>query len=530
MGASVTGLVDSVDKILTIVFEEKEDNGYYVSDACVWSVQGKMGISTSINLTLFKGMPSRFWTITWISCLMTMGYSSIYVTLILYVKHDFSFSSQEAITLLGQFFSYNFTINLLTSYIAERWVSCRQLLAVAISSSSLGFAILSIKTLFCLHLGLSLIVSGLGTGFTCAYLLRSQTFIKKPDSIQLAFIICTIAYNLAHLVIYIIAGWMQLMHFYQAIFITDSLLSLTALILLIKHWGNLIDYRGKFSSRSQTRSLHSTKAMTVIIISFNLILFHLLTQSNLTSMLIIGLTIIMTIQLVMHLQSLQGAARHQMKLFLVLLAIYIFLCTLDLLGPMILTIFEINNVNRTVFNITIPIGWIEGLRTLIYFCSAPILVVLYQYIHRRFSTDKLLILFSFSTLSITLSMIMLLIGIKHCNQSGYTSISWLLVYMIFYNSVFFYSTPLSFSMINELTPQNMHATLTGAVTFSYSIASVLAVYISNHILHSAITSNPLNSNSFYSYNFTIFAWTALCIGIIPLILMKRSQKHNARRT
>ncbi|HAG62400.1 MAG TPA: hypothetical protein DCL40_05805 [Coxiellaceae bacterium] len=487
-----------------------------------------MNITTSATLSLFKGMPSRFWTITWISCLMTMGYSSIYVTLILYVKHDFSFSNQDAITLLGQFFSYNFTINLLTSYVAEKWVSCRQLLAVAISSSTLGFITLSIKSLFCLHLGLSLIVSGLGMGFTCAYLLRSQTFIQKPGSIQLAFIICTIAYNLAHLVIYVIAGWMQLTHHYQWIFITDSVLSCGALILLIKHWGKLGDYRGKFSQNSAKHLSLSTKAVAVTIIGFNLILFYLLTESNLTSALIIGLTIIMALQMITRLLSLQGVARHQMRLFLILLSIYLFLCTLDLLGPMILTIFEINNVNRTVFNITIPIGWIEGLRTLIYFCSAPILIMLYQYIHKRFTSNKLLILFSFSALSITFSMVMLLIGIEHCNQNGYTSISWLLVYMIFYNSVFFYSTPLSFSMINELTPQNMHATLTGAVTFSYSIASVLAVYISNHILHNATTSNPLSSNAFYSHNFAACAWLALCIGLIPLILIKRSQKYRIR--
>gem|GEM_PF-7072089 len=461
---------------------------------------------------------------------MTMGYSSIYVTLIVYVKHDFTFSNQDAVTLLGQFFSYNFTINLLTSYVAEKWLSCRQLLAIAISSSTLGFAILSVKSLLCLHLGLSLIVSGLGMGFTCAYLLRSQTFIYKPETIQLAFIICTIAYNLAHLVIYIIAGWMQLTHHYSWIFITDSVLSFAALILLIKNWSNLNDYRGEFSSNSQHSSILSTKAVAIIIISFNLILFYLLTESNLTSALIIALTVIMAAQMVVRLLSLQGMARHQMKLFLILLSIYLFLCTLDLLGPMILTIFEINNVNRTVFNITIPIGWIEGMRTLIYFCSAPILVVLYQYIHRRFSTNKLLILFSFSALSITLSMIMLLIGIKHCNQHGYTSISWLLVYMIFYNSVFFYSTPLSFSMINELTPQKMHATLTGAVTFSYSIASVLAVYISKHILHSASTSNPLSSNAFYSHNFTICAWIALCIGLIPLVLIKVSRGHSVQST
>lgn len=487
-----------------------------------------MNITTSAKLSPFKAMPSRFWTITWISCLMTMGYSSIYVTLVLYVKHAFSFSNQDAITLLGQFFSYNFTINLLTSYVAEQWVSCRQLLAVAISSSTIGFIILSIKSLFCLHLGLSLVVSGLGMGFTCAYLLRSQTFIHKPESIQLAFIICTIAYNLAHLFIYIIAGWMQLTNHYQWIFITDGVLSCGALILLIKHWGKLVDYRGKFSPHSQPQSSVSRKAVIITIISFNVILFYLLTESNLTSTLIIGLTVIMTLQMVKRLLSLQGVARHQMKLFLILLSIYLFLCTLDLLGPMILTIFELNNVNRTIFNVTIPIGWIEGLRTLIYFFSAPILIMMYQYINKRFTTNKLLLLFSFSTLSITLSMIMLLIGIAHCNQNGYTSIYWLLVYMIFYNSVFFYSTPLSFSMINELTPQNMHATLTGAVTFSYSIASVLAVYISNHILHRATTSNPLSSNAFYSHNFAACAWLALCIGLIPLILIKRSEKYRVR--
>ncbi len=471
-----------------------------------------------------RKLPLRFWTITWISCLMTMGYSSIYVSLILYVKHDFAFTNQNAITLLGQFFSYNFTINLLTSYVAEKWVSCRHLLAIAISSMTVGFLILSVKSLFCLHLGLCLVVSGLGMGFTCAYLLRSQTFIHSPDTIQIAFIICTIAYNLAHLAIYVVVGWMQLTAHYRWIFITDSALSLIALLILMKQWKKLCDYRGNFSKDSSSNNAFSGPAVFFTVICFNLALFYLLTESTLTSTIIMILAMCMALHILKQLYSLQGTAKSQMSLFLTLLSIYLFLCTLDLLGPMILTIFEINNVNRTLYNITIPIGWIEGARTLIYFCTAPVLIVLYQCIKKLFSANKLLILFSFSSLSITASMIMLLMGIKFCNQDGYTSITWLMIYMVFYNSVFFYSTPFSFSMINELTPQKMHATLTGAVTFSYSIASVIAVFISNHVLHAAGTSNPLGSNGFYSHNFATCAWLALGVGIIPLILIKNNNR------
>ena len=152
MAASVTGLTDTVDskhqqgiyredKILG-KFEPRKLYSYYFTVAGILFLRKKMNASYFV-----RKLPLRFWTITWISCLMTMGYSSIYVSLILYVKHDFGFTNQNAITLLGQFFSYNFTINLLTSYVAEKWVSCRHLLEIAISSMTVGFLILSVNSL-----------------------------------------------------------------------------------------------------------------------------------------------------------------------------------------------------------------------------------------------------------------------------------------------------------------------------------------------------------------------------------------------
>lgn len=179
-----------------------------------------------------------------------------------------------------------------------------------------------------------------------------------------------------------------------------------------------------------------------------------------------------------------------------------------------------NNVRHTIFGYEIPPQWYLNFDTLLIIIFSPVIAQFFQYLQKKgiiISTAKK---FSFGLLAIALSYLLMYLGIKKADQSGFITINWIFLYYLLQSIGELLIAPTGYAMVGQLASQRLQGIMMGTWMMVCGVATIFSHYVSNAMTIEN-TNNPLITNSNFLHVFGKLGLYAMVSGSLLFLVSKK---------
>lgn len=477
-------------------------------------------------------MPIGVGTIHLLQLFSKLSASVLMSSLILYATQSLHIPDLIAAGVIGTFFALQYFLHVLGGVIGGRYLSYRSLFVIGNILEIAGCLLLTIPNQAFLLWGLTVFACGYGLNISCNCIL-TQLFKPDDKSREFAFLCNYSIINISFFMGYFIAGYFHLNHAYKTLFILCALSNLTAIAIAFLNWNKLIDRETKYSTLSQSKYKKYILMGFSFIIAIVCLSRMLLAYGKLCNVLICCVTIAM-ILFIFFLASKQASPIQRNKLYAYLIFSFctIIIWTIDLIGPIGLTLFTERNVDRHIFGILLATQWIENINNFIPIICGPLLGILFIKLREREIKINIALQFSLALMLIGFSYLLLPIGISYANLNGFSNASWVLSSYALLSIGDVLVGPIGYAMIGLLAPVQLRNMMMGTWMMFGGITSLLASYFSKMMLTSNNITNPLLTNESYSHIFGFLGIGVLVAGgllFVCIPVISRMTQENVER-
>ena len=465
-----------------------------------------------------KGIPSLYL----ISAFSTFSYAILYSSLSLFLTKQLGLSNALSNSLVGLFLVFNYMLHLLGGVIGGRFLSNRSLFFITTIIQTVGLLLLAISPEQFLYWGLSLFLAGFGVNVTAFNSMMTQRFTPDDDRRDKAFFLSYAAMNIGFCGGFFISGFFDYSNQYQTLFYLSIIPNLITLILMVINWQDLHDNNTPLMKIKSQKLLNRQKTMgwiiTLSLIPILLVCFH---TANLSNGVVIALSIIMFF-VILYLGFQQKSVQDKQKImaFLILTIASILFWMVYFTGPMGITLFIKNNVDKRLFDYQIATQWILNINSIVVIIGAPLLSILLGKLQKKGHKISISTQFFWAFLLLSISFFILSLGIKNANTYGYSSIYWIILYFITQSVAELLIAPVGYAMIGRIAPANLQGLLMGTWMMVSGVAASLSHYFSNSMTK-AESADPLVSNCDYLHVFNQLGAWALIGAVFLYLIAKR---------
>jgi len=448
----------------------------------------------------------------------TLSFAVLYSSIVLFITQGLHLDTTTANEIMGNFIAFNYGLHLLGGYFGGRHLSYRNLFVLGIILQVVGCAILALTTQSSLYWGLAFFLTGSGLNVTCINMMVTQLFAPEDKRRESAFIWNYSGMNIGFFLGFSMAGYFQLSHAYNTLFILCSISGLITLMITAINWKVLCDRNTPLTQANAKRSIRALVGLTAIILMVP-ILRWLLDHASFSNQLVLiagGIMLIVILLLAVREPFLQDKLR--IFAYLIFAVCGLIFWTLYQIAPMGLTVFTFHNVDRHVFGMTISPQWIQNVNSLVIIFGGPIMILLLKRV-RKFMRFSIPLQFSFSMLYVGIGFLLLPIGIHYAAPNGLINIDWVVASYVFQSIAELLISPIGYAMIGLLAPANLQGILMGSWMLMTGIAGMLASYCSNYAIANVSSQDPLITNPGYSHTFALLGWLAVGCGVTMLFLV-----------
>ena len=189
------------------------------------------------------------------------------------------------------------------------------------------------------------------------------------------------------------------------------------------------------------------------------------------------------------------------------------------MAPMGLTLFILNNVDRKIFNFTVPVQWINNINTILIIVGAPLLSRLSKVIRSRGYTISIPFQFMLSLFFIGVGFIVLSVGIYLSGADGKTNYNWIILSFILQSIGELLISPVGYAMIGQLIPQKLQGLMMGIWLMTTGVSATISNYFSQLSIDKSHLKTIFETNKNFSTSFNILGFSAIGGGIILLIML-----------
>lgn len=235
-----------------------------------------------------------------------------------------------------------------------------------------------------------------------------------------------------------------------------------------------------------------------------------------------GLVVLLSVMMVgviIYLAFKQPKKADKQKIFayLILAASSLIFWMIYFTGPMGITLFVKNNVDKSLWGHKIATQWIFNINSLVVIIGSPVLALFLNNLRKKGLQVSTSGQFTFALLFLGASFFLLSLGIYKANQAGFVHLFWPIAYIIVQAIAELLIGPVGYAMIGRLAPSNLQGLLMGSWMMVSGVAAVLSHYFSNAMTKSGLT-NPLVTNPDYFHTFNKLGITAI-LGALALYLL-----------
>ena len=471
---------------------------------------------------VWYSMPQGTVALFFIQVVSTLSFSVLYSTLVLYMKGKLNLPVSTANSIMGVFIAFNFALHLVGGFWGGRLLSNRSLFCVGMIAQVIGCILLSIGDLTFLYYGLAAFLTGSGLNVTCLNCMLTQRFAPEDTRRETAFLWNYAGMNIGFFIGFSLSGIFQLTQNYQRLFLLSSLGNLIALIICLYCWQELTDRDTTYSRKDKSSQKKATFWGIALICILPFLLSQMLQYAEWANKLVLvtGLAMLFLILFIAHQQPTK-VAKDKIVAFAVLMIFGTVFWMLYQIGPMGLTVFIDNNVQREFANLVIPPQWFQNINTIAIVFGGPLLGYIFNRMRRSGIEINIPSQFSMALLFIGMAFVLLPIGITYANSEGMVNPGWIVASYILQSIGELLISPIGYAMIGYLAPTSLQGVMMGMWMLNTGVGATLSSYSSNLMITGHTSSSPLLTNSSYSHVFLMLGLFALGSSFALFVLVPK---------
>ncbi|KTD63240.1 proton-dependent oligopeptide transporter (POT family) [Legionella santicrucis] len=472
-------------------------------------------------LKSLEKMPKGAMPLYLIQAFSTFAFAILYSSLSLFLTKQLGLSHTLSNSIVGLFLAFNYVLHLLGGIIGGQYISNRSLFFITTVIQSIGILLLALSQISLLYLGLSLFLVGCGLGTTAYNSILTQQFAPEDHRRDTAFFLSYAAMNVGFCAGFMVSGFFDYSNQYQNLFYASLIPNIVTLFLMWVYWPNLKDNDTALAKIKNTSAVLQKKwigyVLILFLIPFTLLCFH---SAHLSNGAVVGLSIVMFfVILFLGLKQKIMIDKQKIMTFLILTITSILFWMIYYTGPMGITLFIKNNVDRHVSNYELATQWILNINAIVIILGAPLLSMLLNKFQRKGFKISVATKFVWAFGILACSFFLLSSGIIFANDLGYTSIYWIIGHFITQSLAELLIGPVGYAMIGRISPPKLQGILMGTWMMVSGVSASLSHYFSNAMMKSQAT-NPLVTNGDYSHVFNQLGSWAL-VGVVFLYLISK---------
>ncbi|WP_420911418.1 peptide MFS transporter [Legionella norrlandica] len=470
-------------------------------------------------------MPQGTIALFFIQVVSTLSFSVLYSTLVLYMKGKLGLPIITANSIMGVFIAYNFALHLLGGFWGGRLLSNRSLFCVGMVAQTLGCVLLSVGDTTFLYYGLAAFLTGSGLNVTCVNCMLTQQFTPEDSRRETAFLWNYAGMNIGFFIGFSLSGVFQISQNYQRLFLLSSLGNLIALLICLYCWQQLSDKNTVYSRKDKSAQRKATILGTGLIILLPFMLSQLLQYADWANKLVIitGIAMLMLI-LVIARQQPTKEAKDKIYGFAMLMMVGTVFWMLYQIGPMGLTVFIDNNVQRQYGNWVIPPQWFQNINTVVIVLGGPLLGFILSRMRQKGAQVNIPTQFAFALLFIGVAFAILPIGIVYASSEGLVHPGWVVMSFILQSLGELLISPIGYAMIGALAPTSLQGIMMGMWMLNTGVGATLSSYSSNLMIIGQESTSPILTNDGYSHVFLVLGLFAVVSSVILFTLVPKLRK------
>lgn len=479
-----------------------------------------MSMKDNNNLSAWKALPEGIVALFCIQIFSTLSFSVLYSTLVLYMTGQLGLHAKLANSITGVFVAFNFALHLLGGYWGGRFFSYRALFSLGMVAQIIGCILLATVKEAYLYAGLAAFLTGCGLNVTCINCMLTQRFTPADTRRETAFLFNYAGMNIGFFVGYSLSGYFQLSHNYQRLFLLSSLGNLMALLICLYFWHTLADKNSVHAQMNRLQQRKAWKKGLLMVLGLPLILSQLLQYADFANKLVLLTGAIMLVASYgLALKEKTGEAREKLYAFTLLMVVGTVFWMLFQIGPMGLTHFIQNNVDRKIVLMTIPPQWFQNINTFCIVIGGPLLSIMLNHLRARGIKINIPSQFAFSLVLIGLAFAILPIGIAQAGADGLIAPGWVVGSFVLQSIGELLISPIGYAMIGALAPASLLGVMMGMWMLTSGVGATLASYSSNWMTDGLNSVNPLITNAGYGRVFLCLGLFAIAAGLLLVLLI-----------
>lgn len=459
-------------------------------------------------------MPKGITALYFIQAFSTFSYAILYSSLSLFITKQLGLSNTVSNSIVGLFLAFNYILHLLGGVMGGRYLSNRTLFSLTTIMQSIGIACLAYAQSTLLYWGLSCFLVGCGLSTTCFNSMVTQRFQPGDNRREGAFFVTYTTMNIGFFAGYISSGFFDHSNQYQLLFYACAAINLITVMLMGISWKHLADHDTPLEAQKsgQHKRMQNLKgmAMTLFLIPVMILCFH---SANFSNGLVVVLSVVMFgIILITGQRQKIMADKQKIQAFLILATTSIIFWMIYYTGPMGITLFIKNNVDKQLFGCELPTQWIFNINALLIIIGAPLMSRVISRLRSKGCNFAVSMQFAWGFIILALSFFLLSYGVTLSDSQGYISIVWVILHFVTQAMAELLIGPVGYALIGRIAPAKLQGVLMGTWMMVSGVAASLSQYFSNAMVKAQAT-DPLLTNADYLHVFNQLGIWALTGGV-----------------
>ena len=317
----------------------------------------------------------------------------------------------------------------------------------------------------------------------------TQRFNQDDDRREIAFILSYGAMNIGFCAGYIASGFFDYSNQYQYLFYGSMFTNAFTLLLITKYWSHLMDNNTPLIHVKKQSQLLIKKCIgltiTLLLIPMMLLCFH---AAHLSNGVVVALGMLMFfIILIVGLKQKSNSDKNKIMTYLILAIGSLLFWMIYLTGPMGVTLFIKNNVDKNLLGFELATQWIKNINPLVIILGAPVMTIIINKLKSKGYKLSISIQFSCAFVSLALSFLFLSCGVIFSNSQGYTNLFWVIGHIITQGMAELLIGPIGYAMIGRIAPPQLQGILMGTWMLVLGVAASFSHYLSNAMVKTEST-------------------------------------------
>lgn len=477
-------------------------------------------------LKTLRTMPKGVTPLYLMQAFTTFTFAILYSSLALYLTQQLGLSHTSATNIVSLFLAFNFVLHLFGGLIGGSLLSNRTLFLLTNIMQCIAMLLLTIKNNTGLYLSLSLYLTGCGLNTTCYNSMLSQRFEADDNRRETAFFASYSWMNLGFLGGFFLSGFYDYSNNYSQLFLIGFFVNALVPLLMVYYWPQLKDTNTSLEKTEVPAHRHYKQSighcLLLIMIPIVMLCFR---SAHISNSLVVLISFVMFFVILgLAFRQKNETDKDRLITYLILTITSILFWMIYYTGPMGITLFIKNNVDRTIFNYNLATQWFSNLNSIIIIVGAPLLAWLIRTLQNKGYQLTESNQFIWAFLFLSLSFFLLATGTHFANSQGYVPFYWVIFHILTQGIAELLIGPVGYAMIGRIAPPRLQGLLMGTWMMVSGVSVALSHYFSNAMVKSNAI-NPLITNQDYAKVFNHLGLWAILGGVFLYLIANRFKTH-----